>query len=68
MRNVRRFYVPNAIVFITLVTKGRRILFDLEHSLNVAMFLEKLHKVREFRPFEPLAYALLPDHVHLIRV
>ena len=66
MRNVRRFYVPDAIVFITLVTRERRTLFDLDHPHHMDMFLEKMHKVSEFKRFELLGYALLPDHVHLL--
>ncbi|MEE8391812.1 MAG: hypothetical protein V3S14_13590, partial [Anaerolineae bacterium] len=49
MRNVRRFYVPNAIVFLTLVTKNRRILFDSNHSHHVDMFFDKMRAVREFK-------------------
>ena len=66
MRNVRRFYVPGAIVFITLVTKNRRILFDRQHSHHVDMFFDKLRTVREHKPFKLLAYSFLPDHVHLL--
>ena len=66
MRNVRRFYVPGAIVFITLVTKHRRILFDRQHPYHVDMFFDKLRTVREHQPFQLLAYGFLPDHVHLL--
>lgn len=66
MRNVRRFYIPNAIVFLTLVTKGRRHLFDLEHPRHVEMFFDKMRVVRESKPFKLLAYVFLPDHVHLL--
>jgi len=66
MRNVRRFYVPNAIVFLMLVTKNRRILFDLDHPHHVDMFFDKMRAVREFKPFKLLAYIFLPDHIHLL--
>ncbi len=66
MRNVRRFYVPNAIVFLTLVTKDRRVLFDLDHSHHVNMFFDKMRAVREFKPFKILADIFLPDHIHLL--
>ena len=66
MRDVRRFYIPNAIVFLTLVTKGRRVLFDLHHAYHVEMFFDKMRAVREFKPFKLLAYAFLPDHIHLL--
>ena len=66
MRNVRRFYVPGVIVFITLVTKNRRILFDRQHPYHVDTFFDKLHTVREHKPLKLLAYSFLPDHVHLL--
>ena len=66
MRNVRRFYVPDAIVFLTLVTKNRRILFDSGHSHHVDMFFDKMRTVREIKPFKLLAYIFLPDHLHLL--
>jgi putative transposase len=66
MHNVRRFYVPNAIVFLTLVTKNRQVLFDMNHPHHVDMFFDKMRAVREFKPFKLLAYAFLPDHIHLL--
>jgi putative transposase len=66
MRNVRRFYIPNSIIFITLVTKNRRILFGRRQLNNVEMFFDKLRNVRERKPFKLLAYSFLPDHVHLL--
>lgn len=66
MRNVRRFYVPNAIVFLTLVTKDRQVLFSLNQSHHVDMFFDKMRAVREFKPFKLLAYNFLPDHIHLL--
>ena len=66
MHNVRRFYVPNAIVFLTLVTDGRRILFDRDHAQHVEMFFDTMRAVRERKPFKLLAYTFLPDHVHLL--
>ncbi len=66
MRNVRRFYVPDAIVFLTLVTKKRRVLFDLDSPHHVEMFFDKMRAVRELKPFKLLAYIFLPDHIHLL--
>jgi len=66
MRNVRRFYVPNAIVFLTLVTKNRRALFDLNHPYNVEMFFDKMRTVRESKPFKLLAYIFSLEHIHLL--
>lgn len=66
MRNVRRFYVPDAIIFATLVTDDRGNLFDLNHAHHVEMFFDKLRRVRETKPFKLLAYNFLPDHIHLL--
>lgn len=66
MRNVRRFYIPQAVVFITLVTKERQILFNTDHPHHVDMFFDKMRKVRESKPFKLLAYTFLPDHIHLL--
>jgi putative transposase len=66
MRNVRRFYLPDAIVFVTLVTKSRLVLFDIEHPQHAEWFLSKLRTVRQAKPFRLLAYALLPDHGHVV--
>ena len=66
MRNVRRFYVPDAIVFVTMVTKKRAILFDREHPTHTEILFDKLRTVRKRKPFKLLAYNFLPDHVHLL--
>jgi putative transposase len=66
MRNVRRFYVPDAIIFATLVAKDRNILFDLNHAHHVEMFFDRLRRVRETKRFKLLAYNFLPDHIHLL--
>lgn len=66
MRDVRRFYVPNAIVFLTLVTKNRQVLFGMDQPHHVDIFFDKMRAVREFKPFKLLAYIFLPDHIHLL--
>ena len=66
MHNVRRFYIPNTIVFVTLVTKHRQTLFDLDHPHHVDLCFDKLRTIREAKPFKLLANNFLPDHVHLL--
>lgn len=62
MPNYRRYYLPNAVIFITCVTKDRRpYLKTREH---VDLFLETISRVKEINPFEILAYVVLPDHFH----
>jgi len=62
MPDIRRFYVPNAIVFITCVTKDRYPY--LKSKKDVELFSATLAKVNEITPFELLAYIFMPDHFH----
>jgi putative transposase len=59
-----RWYVPDAIYFITTVTHQRRCFFCDFHDLN--LLSETLHGVQEYHPFRLIAYAFMPDHVHLM--
>jgi putative transposase len=62
MRNVRRYYVPNAFVFISAVTRHRRPVFDEDRW--VKLLFETMRSAQEIHPFHLLAYAILPDHLH----
>jgi putative transposase len=67
MPNFRRYYIPNAIVFITGVTRDR--VPYLEPEDNIELFWETMRHVQEVHPFHLLAYVILPDHFHwLMRV
>jgi putative transposase len=61
MRNVRRFYIPNAIVFITSVTYGRRPVFGQDTWGD--LLFETMQAVQQIHPFRLLAYVILPDHL-----
>ena len=64
MPNYRRFTVPGAAVFFTVVTyQRRRFLIDplARRCLRMAF-----RKVRATFPFEVAAIVLLPDHLHAI--
>jgi len=65
--NFRRYYIPEAIIFITCVTRDR---FPyLRGTENLILFWETLRRVQREHPFRLLAYVILPDHVHwLMRV
>jgi len=67
MPNFRRYYIPNAIVFITCVTRDRIRHFAEED--NVALLWATMRRVQEIHPFRLLAYVIMPDHFHwLMRV
>jgi putative transposase len=62
--NIRRHYIPNAIVFITQVVEYRAPVFrdpDQVHLLR-----KVLHQVKTHHPFVMLGYVFLPDHLHML--
>jgi putative transposase len=61
---IRRWYVPNAIYFITAVTRGRQRLFA--DGANVELLHATMHRAKEYHPFIMRAYVFLPDHFHLL--
>ena len=62
--NFRRYYIPNAIVFITQVVEARRPVFA--DAAHVALLRSILRNVKALHPFEMLGNVFLPDHVHLM--
>ena len=64
MPNYRRNYVPGGTYFFTLVTFQRRKYFDTPHKLD--LLHSKIRQVQRSKPFDLLAYCLLPDHIHLL--
>jgi putative transposase len=64
--NIRRYYVPGAVVFITQVVHNREPLFADE--VCVALLRSILHRAKVLYPFNMLAYIFLPDHLHLMIV
>ena len=62
MPNFRRYYLPNATVFITCVTYKRRHYLESEEDLS--LFRDTLFEVKTLHPFRLLSYAILPDHFH----
>ena len=67
MPNFRRYYIPNAIVFITGVTRDRFPYFAAANNVN--LLFDTMRRVQAIHPFRLLAYVVLPDHFHwLMRV
>jgi len=62
MPNFRRYYIPNATVFISCVTRDRYPY--LQSEMDVDTFIETLSNVLEYHPFRILAHVILPDHFH----
>jgi len=62
--NIRRYYVPNAIVFITQVVERRTPIF--QHQQFLALLRTTLNNVKQIHPFITHGYAFLPDHFHLL--
>jgi len=64
MPDYRRFFCPGGTFFFTVVTHRRRAFLCQDiarHCLRIA-----INKIRCQRPFEPVAFVLLPDHFHCI--
>jgi len=64
MTDIRRYYVPNAIVFITQVVQDRKPIFENEQHL--ALLCSTLRRAKELYPFSMLGYVFLFDHFHLL--
>ena len=60
--NYKRFYIPNSILFITIVTNNRTpMLID-----NISLIRESFKNVSQYYDFELVAYAVLKDHLHCL--
>jgi putative transposase len=64
MPEFRRFLVPGGTFFFTVVTAGRRPIFQSDEAGRCLG--ECLRSVRDDRPFRVEAIVLLPDHLHMI--
>ncbi len=62
--NIRRYYVPNSIVFITQVVEGRIPIFA--DNAHMALLLTIIRVAHDRYPFKMLGYIFLPDHFHLL--
>ena len=64
MGNLRRYYIPESIVFITQIVFKREPALGDPH--NVDLLREVLHNVQDIHPFAMTAYVFLPDHFHIM--
>lgn len=64
MPNFRRYYVPNAMVFITAVTENRRPIF--QYPENIQLLFTTFKNVELLHPYQLIAHVVLADHMHLI--
>jgi putative transposase len=62
--NIRRYYSPGQIVFITQVVKDRQKVFS--DSEMIMLLRKTLHRVQINLPFSMMAYVFLPDHFHML--
>ncbi len=62
--DIRRFYYPGQIVFITQIVKDRKRIFN---NLEMVDLLRvTLKNVKKLHPFDLLAFVFLPDHFHIL--
>ncbi|MEM7067055.1 MAG: transposase [Cyanobacteria bacterium P01_B01_bin.77] len=64
MPNYRRVYIPGSTVFLTWVTYHRAPLFNKLHNIN--LLRRAIQQTKREAPFEIVAAAVLPDHLHFI--
>ena len=64
MPNYRRWYVPAGTYFFTVVTHDRRRF--LTDDLSRELLRAAIQKERATRPFQIVAWSLLPDHLHAV--
>ena len=64
MTNIRRYYIPEAIYFITCVTYRRKNLLGLPE--NTSLFWEIAKYLKKTHPYKLYAHVLIPDHFHFL--
>ena len=64
MTNIRRYYVPDAPVFITAVCYQRKPF--LKGDTTKELLLSVMREVKLTKPFGMLGYVILDDHFHWI--
>jgi len=64
MPQYRRNYVPGGTYFFTLVAHRRRPTFAAESAR--VLLREETKRVQGKRPFEIVAFVLLPEHLHVV--
>ena len=62
MTNIRRYWQPGRLCFLTHVTLDRAPIL-VTHS---DLLLNAIHMHRSLTPFDVIAWVILPDHLHLL--
>lgn len=62
--NYRRLYIPGGTYFFTVVTAAREPIFANPDAIS--LFTGCMQVVRQKHPFTPVAFVILPDHLHMI--
>ena len=60
--NYRRLYIPNSIIFITIVTSKRRNIL----IKNIELLKFSIKNAHKYYNFEIYAICVMKDHVHLL--
>ena len=62
--NIRRYFEPGAVYFVTNVTYKRKVLFTEEKAINLLLLtIEYLKLSLDYKIF---AFCILPEHIHFI--
>jgi putative transposase len=64
MSEYRRYFIPGGTYFFTVVTYERRPI--LTNSIARPCLSQAIRAVKSKRPFESIAFVLLPDHLHAV--
>ncbi len=62
--NIRRYYIPGSVVFITQVVQYREPIF--RNPDHIKLLRETLHNVKVLHPFSMLGYVFLHEHIHIM--
>ena len=60
--NYKRLYIPNSIIFITIVTSKRRNIL----IKNIELLKFSIKNAHKYYNFEIYAICVMKDHVHLL--
>ena len=58
----KRVFIPNSILFITIVTKDRRFIL-LE---NITSLISAIEQTKNFYDYDIVGYVVLDNHIHLL--
>ena len=64
MPDYRRYFNPGAAIFFTVITHDRRLILCTEKGRD--FLRQAIQNVKKDRPFESIAFALMPEHFHCL--